>query len=213
MALVATSSSVLYRLDRLRRFLVAWFVHSANALLYVGLVLTIGIASALYLIDTGTRLTTWHNGPWTMWFHTGQLGSDPYTRARLAKIGALPLSSSVAATWEARYDADGRRLHSSCEYVIESEAISATWFNIAVYDDQGLLISNQADRYSFSSQTLATSPDGSFFISLARDARPGNWLPVGGAGRLSLLMTIIEPQPTVADSITQLPTIRRVDCR
>ena len=148
-----------------------------------------------------------------MWTSAAQRDVDPYTRARYAKIGALPLSTSVAATWEARLDAAGSRLYSSCEYLIESEPIDATWFNIAVFDDNGLLIPNPAERYSFSSQTLSLNPDGSFFIVMARDARPGNWLPVGGAGRLTLVLTMIEPRNAGSDTARPLPTIRRIGCR
>ena len=68
-----------------------------------------------------------------------------------------------------------------------------------------MLIPNSAERHSFTSQTIAANPDGSFFIVLAREARPGNWLPVGGAGRLTLMLTMIEPKPSVAESALQLP--------
>ncbi len=213
MAFLSPSITLLYRFERLRRVVVTWLTHSANALLFSAVVLICGIGTSLYLIDNGTRFTTWQSGPWTMWHQAARLDIDPYTKARYARVGSLPMTAAVAATWEARSDGSGRRLHSSCEYVVEFESIDATWFSIAVYDDKGLLIPNPADRYSFTEQTLATNPDGSFFISLARDARPGNWLPVGGAGRLTLIMTIVEPKPTVADSIYQLPTIRRISCR
>ena len=213
MALIAPPLTLLYRLDRIRGFALAWISHSANALLYAAAVLTLGVGSSLYFIDAGTRLTTQRSGPWVMWSQAGQRDVDPYTRARFAKIGSLPISSAIAANWEARYDADGRRLHSSCEYLIEADPLDAAWFNIAVYDDNGLLIPNAADRFSFTSQSLAYNPDGSFFIVLARDARPGNWLPVGGAGRIALLLTIIEPKAGAGDNRRPLPSIRRIGCR
>jgi hypothetical protein len=201
------------QLARVRRILLTWLTLSTNAILFVGLSIVLGIGSALYLVDTGSRLTTQRNGPWVMWSRAGQRDLDPYTRARYAKLGSLPLSTQIAATWEARYDLDGRRLHSSCEYLLEAEPIDATWFNLAVYDDNGLLIPNSAERHSFTSQTIAANPDGSFFIVLAREARPGNWLPVGGAGRITLLITMIEPKPSVVESAQQLPSIRRIGCR
>ena len=212
MSILAPPLTLLYRLDRLRGMTLAWLSHSANALLYCAVVVVLGVGTSLYAIDAGTRLTTLRNGPWVMWTQAGQREVDPYTRARYAKIGALPVSSTIAATWEARFDADGRRLHSSCEYLLEGDPIDALWFNIAVYDDNGLLIPNAAERYSFTSQSLASNPDGSFFIVLARDARPGNWLPVGGAGRLVLVLTILEPKPA-ADATRVLPTIRKIGCR
>jgi hypothetical protein len=213
MATLTPSLTLLYRLESIRRVIAAWLWHSTNLLIFTAVVIVTGIGSAIYVIDNGIGLTTWRVGPWTMWHHAARMDADPYTRAHFAQTGSLPISAAIAARWVARHDENGRRLHSSCEYVIESEQIEATWFNIAVYDADGLLIPNPADRYSFSDQGLATNPDGSFFITLARDARPGNWLPVGGAGRLTLVMTIIEPKPTIAESIHQLPSIRRISCR
>lgn len=213
MAYLAPPLTLLYRLDRLRGHALAWISHSANALIYAAAVLILGVGTSLYAVDAGTRLNTQRSGPWTTWSQAAHREVDPYTRARYAKLGSLPVSSTIAATWEARFDADGRRLHSSCEYLLEADPIEATWFSIAVYDDKGLLIQNPADRYSFTSHSLASNPDGSFFLVLARDARPGNWLPVGGAGRLTLLLTMIEPKPTVGDAVHTLPSIRRIGCR
>lgn len=213
MATTTPSVSFGYRLVRLRRAVLAWLTLSLNLIVFTALSVVLGVGSALYAVDRGWRLTTQHHGPWMMWTRSGQRDADPYTRARFAKLGSLPLSTQIAATWEARYDVEGRRLHSSCEYLIEAEPIEAIWFNFTVYDDNGLLIPNAAARHSFTSQTIAANPDGSFFIVLAREARPGNWLPVGGAGRLTLVLTMIEPKPSVAESALQLPSIRRIMCR
>lgn len=213
MALTGPTVSLGYKVSRIRRAVLTWLSVSANAILFVGLALVVGIGSALWTIDRGSQLTTLRTGPWVMWMRAGLPDMDPYTRARFSKVGSLPASAQITATWEARFDVEGRRLHSSCEYLIESEPIDATWFNLAVYDDNGLLIPNGAERHSFTSQTIAANPDGSFFVVLARDARPGNWLPVTGAGRLTLLMTIVEPKPSVLESAQGLPSIRRIGCR
>lgn len=213
MALSSPTVSFGYQLVRVRRTILTWLSISTNALLFAALALTLGIGSGYWVVERGTRLTTQRSGPWVMWTRSGQRDLDPYTRARQARQGHLPLSTQIAATWEARFDIEGRRLHSSCEYLLESEALDATWFSIAVYDDKGMLIPNAADRHSFTNQTIATNPDGSFFVVLAREARPGNWLPVGGAGRLSLQLTMVEPKPSVVESAQVLPSIRRINCR
>lgn len=213
MALTTPQVSFGYKLVRIRRTILNWLAISTNAILLVALSLALGIGSAFLIVEHGTRLTTQRSGPWHMWFQSGNRDLDPYTRARQAKLGHLPLSTQIAATWQARYDVEGRRLHSSCEYLIEAEPVDATWFSLAVYDDHGMLIPNSAERHSFTSHTIATNPDGSFFVVLAREARPGNWLPVGGAGRLSLVLTLVEPKPSVAESALQLPNIRRIACR
>ncbi len=213
MALSGPTVSFGYQLVRMRRALLNWLSFWTNALIFVAIALVVGISSGIWLVERGSRMTTQRNGPWLMWTRAGQKDLDPYTRARQAKHGNLPLSTQIAATWETRFDVDGRRLHSSCEYLIESEPIDATWFSLAVYDDHGMLIPNSAERHAFTNHSIAANPDGSFFVVLAREARPGNWLPVGGAGRISLVLTMIEPKPSVAESAPQLPSIRRIGCR
>jgi hypothetical protein len=220
MAIPASPSALLYRLDRLRVEFGAWIAHTANVGLFIGAVLLLGIGSSWYMIEVGTRLTTARQGPWTAWTSAATQHVDPYTRAHYARRGSLPLSASIATTFEARFDQDGQRLHSSCEYLLESPPLEANWWSLAVYDAGGLLIPNSADRHAFTSETYAPNPDGGFYIVLARDARPGNWLPVGGAGRLTLLLTLVEPRsaPAAGDPFAEvkpepLPAIKRIGCR
>lgn len=185
-----------------------------NLGLFVGIALLGGIGSSWYMIEMGSRLTTVKAGPWVSWPAAGTVNADPYTRARTVRHGSLPISGNVARTFEARTDDTGQRLHSSCDYIVQGNMMHDGWWSLSVYDDQGRLIPNAADRYAFNSSTIARSADGSFLVSLARDARPGNWLPTGGAGRLSLVLTLLE----VADDFDQvaesvLPEIRKVACR
>ena len=82
---------------------------------------------------------------------------------------------------------------------------------------RGELINNDAARYTFTSDTIAANPDGSYIVTLGRDARPGNWLPTGGAGRLQLMFTILDPatglsQAARAERYKLLPLIRREGC-
>jgi hypothetical protein len=117
----------------------------------------------------------------------------------------------------ARTDGDGLKLHSSCEYALEGQILDANWWSIAVFDEHGRLIGNPIDRHAFTSDTLAIAPDGRFTVTLSRDARPGNWLPTGGAGRLALMLTLIDPRTpnsaSAASAAPGLPVIRKASCR
>jgi hypothetical protein len=187
-----------------------------NVGLFLGIALTGGILSSWYMIEIGSPITTVRMGPWVSWPAAGLPDADPYTRARLARHGSLPISGNVARTYEARTDSAGQRLHSSCDYVIEGSGLEDLWWSFSVYDDDGRLIPNAAERHSFNSSTIARSADGSFLITLSRDARPGNWLPTGGAGRLSLVMTLLEGGGALDEAGAagrSLPDIRKVACR
>ena len=193
-------------------------VSSARTVAFCLTVLAGGLLSSCYTITTGTALTTQKLGPWVTWTTAGQPGTDPYTRAHFANLGALPLNSETAQLYVAKTDSDGRRLHSSCDYAVEGRGLASYWWSVSVFDDAGRLIANPAERYAFTSDTMGMKPDGSFVVAMSRDARPENWLPTGGAGRLSVTLQLIDLGTRAVsrddESIEKnLPVIRRISCK
>ena len=186
--------------------------------LFIGIILIGGIGSHWYMVQAGSMFSVSRIGPWESWSNAARRNSDPYTRAHFARIGMLPLSADISRTYVARKDSDGQDLYSSCDYAIEGQEFAARWWSISVFDKDGALIPNPANRYAFSSDNIAISPDGRFVISLARDARPGNWLPTGGAGNIAVMLVLQNGNISVAESQRQsdeetLPEIVRVKCR
>jgi hypothetical protein len=185
---------------------------------FLALVLIAGLGSSWYMVEAGTRLTTRSVGPWLSWPSAFRADADPYTRAHFARSGTLQVSAEIAATYLARVDGDGLKLHSSCEYGVEGTDPAGSWWSLAVFDEHGRLIPNAAERYAFTSDTIARSADGRFVVLLARDARPGNWLPTRAAGRLVLVLTVLDPRgaslvTTAGPDAERLPVIKRLDCR
>jgi len=184
---------------------------------FIGVVLILGLGTSWYMIDVGTPLTTERQGPWVSWTSAGRADADPYTRAHFARLGTLQLTAEITLTYLAYTDDEGRRLHSSCDYAVEGSEPGTSWWSLTVFDDGGALIANPAQRYAFTSQSIGLRPDGTYLVTLARDARPGNWLPTGGAGRLALVFTTLDPTAplltSAADERRPLPHIRRVQCR
>ncbi|MGH6815160.1 MAG: DUF1214 domain-containing protein [Hyphomicrobiaceae bacterium] len=209
--------ATLLRFDRLRSAVGAWLVRMGDASMTLGIAMIVGVASSIYMVRFGSPLTTRTIGVWTTWPAAGRADADPYTRVHFAWLGSLPLTSAIGQTYEAYLDSDGQRLQSSCEYEIEGYDTSTYW-SLAVYNADGLMVANAAERYAFGSETIARRADGSFIIVLAREARPGNWLPTTGMGRLSVLLTIMQataPDASgrAAQHAESLPTIRRTACR
>jgi len=190
----------------------------ANFFLFVGVALLSGLGSAWYMIDRGSALTTDYFGPWVVWTAAGHIEADPYTRAHVARSGRLPMTTSNARYYLATTDGEGDKLDADCEYAITGKGPRAEWWSLAAYDGQGRLMANTADRYAFNSQTVMRSTNGEYTIVLARDARPGNWLPVTSSYRLRLMLRVYHP--VLADDRIdstaeqgELPTIRRLGCR
>lgn len=205
------------RLRRAARELVALMSRLFGVAVAVAFVITAGIWSSRTMIQRGYEVATDTYGPWRHWRLEGRPDADPYTRAHLSNSGMLRIASNSAGTFEATADSSGARLHSSCDYVIEGPGLGQLWWSIAVFDSDGALIQNDASRYAFTSDTATLNPDGSFIVTLGRDARPGNWLPTGGAGRLILNFTILDPSTGLSDRQREernrlLPVIRREGC-
>lgn len=184
-----------------------------NALIFLLVAIVGGFGTSWYMIEKGTPLTTRKIGPWITWTAEGRTDSDPYTRAHFMRRGLLPVSTTFAQTYRSDTDSDGQWLFSSCEYLVDGDEPQGSFWALAVFDDRGGLISNPADRYSFNSATLMRGSAGRLDIVLARAARPGNWLPTGGAGHFVLHLTVEEPVVPNSQMPAALPTIRRIGCR
>ena len=207
---------ILLSLHKLRRRVVTTIARVLEGLIVVTIVLAGGLGSSWYMVEAGSRLTTAKFGPWMTWTAAARPNADPYTRAHFASAGTLPVSAEVQRSYIARVDSAGERLHSSCEYLVEGKLPNADWWSIAVFDERGRLIPNSADRHAFTGQTIALSSAGNFVITLAREARPGNWLPTGGAGRLALALNVADQhtaEPGADSTASVLPAIRKVKCR
>jgi hypothetical protein len=177
-----------------------------------------GVLSSWYVINHGAAFNTERSGPWVKWTLGGRINADPYSLIRYNRQSQLAFSSTFVSRYEARFDSDNRRLHSACHYAIEGSPPASDWWSINVFNARGRLIPNPAKRYGFNAGTIIPNTDGSIRIDIAREARPGNWIPTTRAGRL---VVVLEYQnrtgdaavPDDADAVHPLPTIKRIDCR
>lgn len=184
---------------------------------FIAVALIGGIGSAWVMIHSGSRLTTATQGVWVSWPASGRPDADPYTRAHTVRLGLLPFNPTLALTFHARTDEDGGRIHSSCDYQVTLDGLDAAWWSLAVFDDSGNVIRNQAQRYAFNTTSIVREIDGRAEVVLARDARPGNWLPTAGAGNITLALMVQDPrwtQQTLEDQQRAhvLPVVRKLGC-
>ena len=188
-----------------------------NLALFVCVSLGGGLGTAWYMIEAGSRLSTRTFGPWVTWVAAGRPDADPYTRAHIARNSLLPLSSTAELAFKAKTDSRGVQLSSACDYAVILDDFDPIWWTIAVYDGQGRLVANPADRYAFSSSTAMRGVDGRTVITLSRDARPGNWLPTGRSNRIVLVLTVQDAAWSSAvydgGSPRSMPQIVRSACR
>jgi hypothetical protein len=200
------------------RAIAAIFNFVMRGAVFLGIAVLGGFGSAWIMIHSGSQLTAATVGPWVTWTAAGRMDADPYTRAHTVRLGLLPLTSTLAVTYQAQTDGGGQRIHSSCVYSVDVTGLDAEWWSLAVFDERGGLIRNSADRYAYNASTVLRDADGGTRILVGREARSGNWLPTAGAGRLILSLTVQDPRWTTAASTEAtrgrtLPDIKTLSCR
>ena len=152
----------------------------------------IGLGTTWLVLTEGTAYGGVTVGAWTAWPKNGTPGIDPYARAMVARSGELPIGSGDGIAFYARSDDAGYALDGRCETLLRGVTPAARFWTLTLYDPEGRLVANSASRYGFTSQEITRFSDGSFQIMVAPRARPGNWLPSGGADRYVLVLRLYD---------------------
>jgi hypothetical protein len=157
-----------------------------------------GLGLTQYALTRGTAFGAITIGAWTAWPKTGTADIDPYARAAVARSGELPLGSGDGVAFFAASDDSGRPLDGRCVVTLSGITPPARFWTLAIYDPDGRMIPNAANRYGFTSQEIARQVDGNFSIVLSARARPGNWLPTGGIDRYVAVLRLYDTPVGVA---------------
>lgn len=175
----------------------------------------VGLGSTWVALSRGISFGTVTIQGWQAAPKVGTPDIDPYSRAGLARRGDLPLSAGDGIAFVAKADDAGRALDGGCDVTISGTTPPARYWTLTLYNPQGNLIPNAANRYGFTSQELVRRMDGNFDITIAPRARPGNWLPSGGAGKYVLVLRLYDAPTGVATRTNQpaaMPAIIGSSC-
>jgi hypothetical protein len=168
------------------------YLSAAAAGIALGLILT------WVVIDRKKGFGSIEAGPWTSFSRIGATDVEPYSRAILAYYGETPLSESEAISFVAYGDSSGADFNADCDYAVSGEVPVAHYWTLTLYSPDGALISNPASRYGFTSREVLRNSSGQFLITIARHARPGNWLPSGDAARFVLVLRLYDSELSTA---------------
>ena len=176
----------------------------------------IGLGSTWVALTRNTGFGTLKIGAWMARPKTGTADIDPYSRAAIARSGALPVAIGDGVAFVASTDDDGRTLDGRCDVVLSGTTPVARFFTLTLYDPDGKLVANSLDRQGFTSEELVRNQDGSFEVAVSPRARPGNWLPTGGVDRYILVMRFYDTSvgvATRAEREAPMPSIKTGSCR
>lgn len=175
----------------------------------------LGFATAWYAVDRGFLFGAIDVGPWEAWPSAGSPDADPYSIARLARTGEVPLGAGEGLAFTATTDQSGATLVGTCTYRLDGLTPAARLWTLTAYDGNGRLMANAARRTGFHSREILRHQDGSFTIAVSTRVHPGNWLPVATDGAFSLVLRLYDTPLTTGGeaSDTVMPEITREACR
>lgn len=189
-----------------------WFVF--RLLLGVAVAVSVGFGASYYALTDGRLFSAVRAGPWAAWPDIGQPLPDPYSRAFLARTGALQLGYAEGIQFVAHTDDEGEELRTVCNYTIEGFVPSASFWTLEATDLDGANIAASADLMALHSERIARRGDGAIAIGVGPGLTQGNWLPIAGSGAFEIRLTLYDAlvfsgRDTVID---QMPSIRRMAC-
>jgi hypothetical protein len=175
----------------------------------------VGLGATWLTLTRGVAFGSLNIGAWTAWPKSGSVDIDPYARANIARTGELPTGigdgvAFYASSDDARNSFDGR-----CTFTVSGMTPVARYWTITLYNPEGKLVANTIDRHSFTSDEIVRDSDGGFAITVAPLARPGNWLPTGGADKFVLVLRLYDTPIGVSTGTTKegpMPAIVRKGC-
>jgi hypothetical protein len=175
----------------------------------------VGLGSTWYSITRSEGFDALTIGAWRASPKSGTVDIDPYARASIARTGRLPLGLGDGVSFTATTDDTGRPLDGRCDVLISGTTPQARFWTLTLYDPDGQFVANSLNRQGFTSQELIRNMDGTFRVTVAPRARPGNWLPSGGAERYVLALRLYDTPvgiATRAEREAPMPSIKRGSC-
>lgn len=149
-----------------------------------------GIGSAFLATQTLGTTAAVKDSPWELRDNSPASTVHPYTTAHYLLDGRLPPSAGQFLELTAEYDAGGKHINASCDYLLMLPAgKTPRWWSVAAF--AGRLT---ADGSTLMNQSAVAEADGSIRIAVTRHPQPGNWIKAPATGRYTLLYMSSESQ-------------------
>ena len=173
-----------------------------------------GAAYAVQLVRGGLNDGLVANGAWETGKSFGTLDASTLTRAKVALSGLLALPAKEAMYFTAQNDSDGRALDGRCTYDVRGGQLDGRWWSVTLYEGEGWLVKNAANRWSIPASAVSTDAQGRWSFTVSPEAQSGSWLPTGSVEAFDLTLRLYHPSADIIKSPekAQLPIIDRKGC-
>lgn len=139
--------------------------------------------------------------------------ADLLTIAQVAVYGPYALTKKEVIYLSTSTDSEGNPLDPKSDYVISGKKLDAKYWSITAYDENGFLIKNPINKYSYNLEDVKYEVDStSYKINLSGTEKKENWLPVTNVQKTSLIIRLYLPSEKLRENLTveTLPAIQKV---
>jgi hypothetical protein len=173
-----------------------------------------GTAFAVQQVRGGLNDGLISNGPWETGKSFGSVDATALTRAKVALSGLLALPAKEAMYFTAKRDSMGRALDGRCTYEVRGGKLDGLWWSVTLYEGEGWLVQNAANRWSVPASAVATDAQGAWAFTVSPEGTGSTWLPTGSVPAFDLTLRLYHPSPAVMEhpEKAQLPAIDRTGC-
>jgi hypothetical protein len=174
-----------------------------------------GAAFAVHQVRGGLADAKIINGAWTTGKSFGSASASALTRAEVALGGLLALPAKEAMYFTATKDSEGNPLNGNCTYLVSGGILDGRWWSITLYEGEGWLVKNAANRWSIPSHAANQNGDGAWSFTVSPDEQKGAWLPTGKAKAFDMTLRLYHPSSvTIANpQKAALPAIKNMGCK
>ena len=190
-----------------------------KSFLNIALALIIGLggggASAWYALQSSHGFGAISIGQWTAWPLAGNVDADPYTEAKVARDGSVPLGAAEGLAFEASIDSTGAALLRQCQYVMEGSTPVARLWTLSAYDEKREVITPEnGGQNTIFSRSIIRKSRGNFAVYVGATPKPENWLASSGFGFMTLVLRLYDTPVTSTAGLLapDMPAIRKIGC-
>ncbi len=163
-----------------------------------------GGVTAWWAVETDNGFGSVNIGEWISWPLAGSVDADPYTKARVAKDGSVPLGAAEGLAFHRATDQFGKPLKRECHYAISGSTPPARMWTLSVQDENKHDVpATRGGIGVLFSRTILRAQDGTFVINIGNAPAPDNWLSISGSGPMRLVIRLYDTPITSSAGLVE----------
>jgi len=176
--------------------------------------LGLGFGLSWYALSDGRELASVKFGAWATWPDSGAPDPDPYTRAFLARNGALPLGRSEGVAFVAARDSDDKLIDPTCTYLIAGNTPQEAFWTLTASDAAGRIATARGTPLFVDSTHVARQADGAMAVRIGPKLAAGDWLETDGKTAYSLVLRLYDTAvfSGLRSEVSEMPSVTREAC-